>query len=69
MKSFPVNKINSKEFRLCLINVVDRSYLDEAPLNLLYLADYLVKNKILSRKQIRIIDLDFEDPVKIVEKF
>ena len=62
------NARDKQKFKICLISVVDKSYLDEAPLDLLYLADYLVKSKILRRNQIRIIDLDFEDPVKVVKK-
>jgi len=61
----------SSSVRLCLIDVVktDNWITSDLRLNLIMLASYLTKNKILSPDDIRIINCTYESPVKVITAF
>lgn len=59
------------EPKLLLINVMDQEYIRTfyPPLNLVCLASYLTKNKILNRKNIKIINSGVDNVQKNIDKF
>lgn len=56
--------------KLCLINVVNKSFFaEDPPLNIIFLASYLIKNNILPRKNIFVVDAFIEDPVDAIRVY
>ncbi len=58
-----------RKLRICLLSVTSGEYVNEAPLNLLYLAGYLLDKKIIQEAEIKIIDAVADDPVIFIERF
>lgn len=55
--------------KICLLNATSGEYINEAPLNLLYLISHLFDKKIVEESDIKIIDTVLDDPVNFVDRF
>lgn len=56
--------------KICLINVINKTFLSrDLPLNLAFLASYLVNKQILPKKNIYLIDPFLENPISIIKNF
>lgn len=58
-----------RRIKICLLNATSGEYINEAPLNLLYLASHLFDKKIVEESEVKIIDTVLDDPVTFVDRY